>query len=1086
MRDFSRVAEYLIPRRKKIHVSAVIFSILMVPGVMATFEPIDIESYDMESPELDANLVFREEFTAAGNIWGFGVFVRDGAEFGNPDSDVSMIADYTGKNSGSETLKGGILNLTVLREIDINADTLRNHNVSQFFLPIASEISGDPAIGMLDLASDFRSFMSGNSSLTQPRINPYKLALTLDLDESMDPAPTNWTDCGILECLTFDDPTVTQEHIDLAAHRMANSSNGSFLRFLSNDRAFTPDPSSSVIGPINHTVGENGNLVSEEWEKGRWSASSAWLIVNLDRAEMQERGWTFSWKNATIEFGYQREGLTLVTDPIRHSFEYCEEREQNNQSLCSVEWLYLAIEEDLRETDQHIVTLMFAEGINVEINRELLSSAYLLVAMSIIVVALLWINLRRISDVAIVSTSLMVSLVWMYGLIGWAMIFGQKTGFEFIFRSQFSNLLPILILALEIDDSLHSLHRYKEERRLGKSIEDSCHVSISKVGLAVMLTSVTTIVAFSANLTSSIAALRSFGIEAGIGVMCAFFLTGLWVPLARLDIDSWLESRGKLLDEDPDKIHMIPKSWLSSITTKSFKMYPLVIIAVLLITMSAVPMMTSLEGDFQVEDFVEEESDLAVGVGLINQRFSDEGEPAYILLEGNMTNPRILGSIEELRENMNSHGPEDPNQLTRSPDGEVELLAVDQMLWYLRAAMAWDQTPFEQAGWNFSSNDGGIGCETVVIPNRNFEFIFIPSTNDSKSLEFLYGFMMTRGVPASGGYPALSASIVGEFLQVEGKLDYDKPWLTESGEAPLYPRATLRFGISSPEQFALVEPALEQLQNDMEPLQNLSTSLLRDRGSLDSAFINESYPISWAIPTGEPVVRFVAANSMQDDLQDTIILGVFLCFITLWWGFRDSGTTIQRIRRNISNIREKAPLILFNIIIFAIISLILLGEGYLLHFVALALIMSLTFGTTSFIYAGITTTPIFIMIIWLYALVDLFGYGLNMVTVSIAAISLGVGVDYVIHLIERYREEIEEGKSQLDSIAVVGGASGLALFGSALSDFAGFMVINQSKMGFFSTFGLFCAIMIVLSLIASMVIAPALIGMFHRSKTYNM
>ena len=146
-----------------------------------------------------------------------------------------------------------------------------------------------------------------------------------------------------------------------------------------------------------------------------------------------------------------------------------------------------------------------------------------------------------------------------------------------------------------------------------------------------------------------------------------------------------------------------------------------------------------------------------------------------------------------------------------------------------------------------------------------------------------------------------------------------------------------------------------------------------------------------------------------------------------------------------------------------------------------ALILSLSFGTTPFIYAGITTTPIFIMIIWLYALVDLFGYGLNMVTISIAAISLGVGVDYVIHLIERYREEIEEGKSQLESVAVGGGAAGLALFGSALSDFAGFMVINQSEMGFFSTFGLFCAIMIILSLIASMIIAPALIGMLHRT-----
>ena len=60
------------------------------------------------------------------------------------------------------------------------------------------------------------------------------------------------------------------------------------------------------------------------------------------------------------------------------------------------------------------------------------------------------------------------------------------------------------------------------------------------------------------------------------------------------------------------------------------------------------------------------------------------------------------------------------------------------------------------------------------------------------------------------------------------------------------------------------------------------------------------------------------------------------------------------------------------------------------------------------------------MIIWLYALVDLFGYGLNMVTVSIVTISLGVGVD-VIHLIERYREEIRRRKIQLESVAVVGG-----------------------------------------------------------------
>ena len=1054
----------------------------MIPGILATFEPIDIESYDMESAELDANIVLREEFTGAGNIWGFGIFVRDPVFFEDENSDVSMIADYQGRNSGVGEPKGGILNLSILREIDGNANTLRSHEISDYYLPIASEISGDPVIGILDLASDFRSFMSGNSSLTQPRINPFKLAATLDINKSTDPAPTNWSDCGQLECLSFDDPGLTQDHIDLASHRMANNSNGAFLRFLSNDRSFTPDPSSPVIGPLNHKISDDGEITSDEWTNGRWSASAAWLIVNFDREDMQNNGWTFSWKNASADFGYERKGLTLITDPVRNSVQSCRDLEESGEPLCSVEWLYLALEEDLRQTDVQIVSLMFAEGINVEINRELLSSAYLILLMAIVVIVLLWINLRRISDVGIVVSSLAISLFWMYGLIGWMMVIGQKTGFEIIFRSQFSNLLPILILALEIDDSLHSLHRYKEERRSGASPEEAAHTSISKVGLAIMLTSVTTIVAFMANLTSSIAALRSFGIEAGIGVLCAFFLTGLWVPLLRLDIDQFLRSRGKLQDENNNTLHMIPKPWLSFVTSSSARFAPLVVTLALLVTMVATPMMLSLEGDFQVEDFIEEDSDLAIGVGLINERFSDEGEPAFILVEGNISNPLVIEAIDELRRNMNSHTEGDPDQISRTPSGDVELLAIDQILWYTRAAMAWNQTPFIEAGWDFQSQDGGIGCKTIQIPNREGDYISMPSIDDSTCLNFLFGFTITRGVPASGGYPTLSSSIVGEFIQVEGNLDYDRPWLTESGGTPIFPRATLRFGLSSPEQFALVEPALEQLENDMSPLQNLSKGPLRERGVISETFTDEEYPISWAIPSGEPVVRFVAADSMQDDLQETILVGVFFCFITLWWGFREEKSNFQKLKDNIKGKTTFLIRAIINSAIIGSIAYILFGLHISVFAAILTTILTVVWGTSAFTLAAVTTTPILLMIVWLYALVGLAGYGLNMVTVSIAAISLGVGIDYVIHLVERFREEVERGNSTISSLSMVGRASGLALFGSCVSDFVGFMVINQSEMGFFSTFGLFCAIMILLSLIASMVLAPALLGLVYGEK----
>ena len=1085
MRSFEGLADYLIPRRKKVHFLVLVVSVLMIPGIIASFEPIDIESYDMESPELEANQVLRDEFTAAGNIWGFGIFVRDPAFVGDPDSDVDMIAEYPGVGGGVTDPRGGILNLTVLREIDTDADTLRSSEISQFYLPLASEISGDPTFGILDLATEFRTFMANESSLTKPRIDPYKLSATLDIEASTDPAPTNWSDCGELECLTFDDPNLTQDHIDLAAHRMANNSNGAFLRFLSNDRAFLPDEDGLVVGPVGHRISENGSLVSDNWERGRWSASAAWLIVNFDRDEMQRNGWTFTWKNATSQFGYERNGLELETDPVRNSVEFCREREAQGQKLCSVEWLYLSLEEDLRESDDSIVSLMFAEAINVEINRELLSSAHLLLLMGVAIMILLWASLRRVSDVAIVGTSLALSLVWMYGLIGWAIVLGKATGHEFIFRSQFSNLLPILILALEIDDSLHSLHRYKEERRGGASSEQAVHKAISKVGLAIMLTSVTTIVAFMANMTSSIAALRSFGIEAGIGVFCAFFLTGLWVPLTRLDIDNWLESKGRLDEEPLDVVHMIPSSWLSNLASQSARFAPAVLLVSLILTALAAPIMLSLEGDFQVEDFVEADSDLAVGVGMINDRFSDEGEPAYVLVEGNITNPLVIQAIEDVRRNMNSHGPDDPDQISRMPNGDVELLGVDLLLWYTRAAMAWNQTQFEEAGWDFGSSDGGIGCETVNIPNRDMDFIYVPIVEDSRCLSFLFGFMLTRGVPASGGYPSLSPSIVGEFLQVEGELDFENPWLTESGDVPRYPRTAMRYGISSPEQFSLVEPALEQLEGDLSPLQNLSMSPNRVRGDLETAFLDAENPVTWAIPTGEPVIRFVAADSMQDDLQDTLLLGLVFCIMALWWGFREESPLSERLGEISENKMSAVSKITINSVLMASITYVLAGPNYAAVFGLIAVGCSLVWGSRPLLLATITSAPIFLMIVWLYAIVGLTGYGLNMVTVSIAAISLGVGIDYVIHVIERFREEMEKGVGTMKSIEAVGGASGIALFGSAVSDTTGFVIINQSDMGFFSTFGLFCAVMIGLSLIASLILAPAVLRLAYPESPTN-
>ena len=1070
VRDFSGLAETLIPNRKYSHFAVIVVSLLMLPGLAASQEPIDIESYDLESPELEAHAVMKTEFSSAGNIWGFGIFIRDSEEIGVQPSEVTQIADYRGDQNGVEIPAGGILNLTVLREIDLKSNYLKEHQLSNYYLSFASQISGQPILGVLDLTNEFRIFMSNQSLLTQPSINPE----TLKLEQPR----TNWTDCGDLVCLSFDDKNVTQGHIDLAAQRMANHSHGAFLRFLSSDRAFLPDSSSSVIGPIDGELELDGTITSKNWGPGRWSASSAWMILNIDKSAMEQDGWTFSWLEAKSEFGYTRDGVEFKTNPIEHSFQECKEGAENGDEPCSMEWMYLSIEESLRNTDNVTVTILLGESPNVEINRELLSSSFLLGLMAIAVIIILWLSLRRVSDVVLVGLGLVLSLMWMQGSIGWLMLLGEKYGFTLISRSQFSNLLPILVLALGIDDSLHVLHRYKEERRLGRDPEKSANESLSKVGRAIMLTSFTTIVAFLANLTSDIVALRSFGIEAGLGVLAAFILTGIWMPLLRLDMDQMLDSKGFDINESDSTIHLIPKEWLASVTEGAHRNAIPIILIVLLISSAAVPKMLSLEGDFQIDDFLDEDSDFAVGVSLVNERFED-GEPGYILVEGDIANPSIIEAISQIRINMNSHGEGDPNQISRIPSGEVELIALDQILMYTQAAMLWNMTAFNEAGWDHTIEDGGTGCEaTRVFALSVNNWAYIPSLEDKSCLLFLYGYILIHGVPASGGYPELPPSITAEYLQSNDEIDPERTWLTVDGESPEYIRTSLRFGITSPEKFALVEPALEQLHSDLVPLQNLSRTPLSERSPIDSGFENKSFPVTWAIPTGDPIVRFIAADSMQDQMQETLVLGLFLCTLTLWWGFRTS-------RKN-SVERKEVLLGLVPIGIISGMSWILFGINMLPFAILFSGLMVFYWGLDGFIYAMLTTIPITAIIIWLYAIVEIFGYGLNMVTVSIAAISLGVGIDYVIHVIERFREERAKGLDYSDAIAVVGRSSGLALFGSAISDISGFLIIMQSKMGFFTTFGLFCAVMIGLALIASIMIAPSLLQFRKHWNKFNV
>ena len=154
-------------------------------------------------------------------------------------------------------------------------------------------------------------------------------------------------------------------------------------------------------------------------------------------------------------------------------------------------------------------------------------------------------------------------------------------------------------------------------------------------------------------------------------------------------------------------------------------------------------------------------------------------------------------------------------------------------------------------------------------------------TDDRDCLAFFYGFLSLYGVPGAGPIPDIPANIVELYIKPEVKLDPTKPWLDINGQPAQYDRMLIRFGMTSPEDFPGMGEGLEELWRDLDVFTNLSTGTVLEEGPE-----SDDKPLTWVMPTGRPITRYVASTAMQDEMQSSLVLGSLFVFITLSIGFR--------------------------------------------------------------------------------------------------------------------------------------------------------------------------------------------------------
>lgn len=144
---------------------------------------------------------------------------------------------------------------------------------------------------------------------------------------------------------------------------------------------------------------------------------------------------------------------------------------------------------------------------------------------------------------------------------------------------------------------------------------------------------------------------------------------------------------------------------------------------------------------------------------------------------------------------------------------------------------------------------------------------------------------------------------------------------------------------------------------------------------------------------------------------------------------------------------------------------------------AALIVLMLFFWATEFkpMLAVIAVLPIALVLIWVLGTMTLLGIPYNVITALITALSIGIGVDYTIHVIHRFTEEVDHGRSLLDATTTTLTTTGSALTGSALTTALAFAVLLFSPLVPFQQFGVVTGITIVYALIVSVVVVPPML-----------
>lgn len=136
----------------------------------------------------------------------------------------------------------------------------------------------------------------------------------------------------------------------------------------------------------------------------------------------------------------------------------------------------------------------------------------------------------------------------------------------------------------------------------------------------------------------------------------------------------------------------------------------------------------------------------------------------------------------------------------------------------------------------------------------------------------------------------------------------------------------------------------------------------------------------------------------------------------------------------------------------------------------------------SFLNGIFASIPIIVAILILFGIMGLSGIPLNIATVLVASVALGIGIDYSIHVISHFNHSYKKGSNLDKAIEDTIMVSGKAIVINLLSVAIGFLILVLSDMVPLQYFGLLIALSMLGSSLGALSLLPVILILKNRKK----